>query len=75
VRLTRKRQDGYAPNFFSGRKHLFAIFCIEKQCIYIRAKTRARAHTQTHTHHTHTCQFLVKEFIVFFFIFINLLFQ
>jgi len=34
MRFYRKRQDGSAPNFFSGlrRKHLFITICIEKQC-------------------------------------------
>jgi len=34
VRFSRKRQDGFAPDFFSEfkRKHLFITTCIEKQC-------------------------------------------
>jgi len=34
VRFSRKRQDGFAPNVFSGfrRKHLFITTRIEKQC-------------------------------------------
>jgi len=34
VRFSRKRQDGFAPNFFLGfrRKHLFITTCIEKHC-------------------------------------------
>jgi len=33
LRFSRKRQDGPAPNFFTGfrRKHLFITTCIEKQ--------------------------------------------
>jgi len=34
--LSRKSQDRFAPNFFSGlrRKHLFITTCIEKQCTW-----------------------------------------
>jgi len=34
LRFSRKRQDGFAPNFFSRfrRKHLLITTCIEKQC-------------------------------------------
>jgi len=35
LRVSRKRQDGFAPNIFLGfkRKHLFITTCIEKHCI------------------------------------------
>jgi len=34
VGLSRKRQNGFAPNYFSGfeKKHLFITTCIEKRC-------------------------------------------
>jgi len=33
VSFSRKRQDGFAPNFFLGfrRKHFFITTCVEKQ--------------------------------------------
>jgi len=47
VCLSRKQQDGFAPNLFSEfkRKHLFITTCIEKQCtrsLNICADTSAR---------------------------------
>jgi len=34
LHFSRKRQEGYVPNFFLGfrRKHLVITTCIEKQC-------------------------------------------